>query len=135
MTLTYWNGTILGPYGVKYYLSFRQLMRTVFTVFQLSADQTILKRLHNWDSIPRLTYQVSTKLVERSRTVQCSRIGNHNTQLRQFCKNSKKKWLQTKSYHNPQKEPHIDLTYLSIKAHVLTKQNPDRIHICYLLFI
>lgn len=46
MTLTYWNGTILGPYGVILKFIYRQLSKIVFTVFQLLADLNILKKLH-----------------------------------------------------------------------------------------
>jgi len=45
-TLTYWNGTIVGPYPVTYHLRHSPISNIVFTVFRLSADQITLKRLH-----------------------------------------------------------------------------------------
>lgn len=50
MTLTSWNGTILGPYNVTYiynYSSIRLHSRTGFTHWRLPVDQTI-PRLHLW---------------------------------------------------------------------------------------
>jgi hypothetical protein len=64
MTLTYWNGTILGPYGVILKFIYRQLFKIVFTVFQLPVDLNILKKLHKYNSILKLICLVSIKEME-----------------------------------------------------------------------
>ena len=77
----------------------------VFIVCQYSADQTTQTRPQRWSSIPRSTCPAWIRQMEKSRTAQCSKTGNHNTQLRQFCKSWKRKCLQTKSLPSLQKEP------------------------------
>lgn len=112
MTLTYWNGTILGPYPVNNSFMFSQTSSIVFIVCLLFAVLIIPTSHQKWSLIPKLTCQASTKPTVESRTVQYLKTGNHNTPLKPFCKSSKRKCLQTKNLPNPQKGPAIERLYI-----------------------
>jgi hypothetical protein len=53
MTLTYWNGTILGPYKVFSFLIFRLISKTEFTAYQSNVDLTIQPNHQKLNSIPK----------------------------------------------------------------------------------
>ena len=74
MTLSYWNGTILGPYKVNV-LSSRPTSKTGSTVCPLNADPITLNRLPLSNSIIKSVCPVSTKITVESTIYLCSKTG------------------------------------------------------------
>lgn len=56
ITLTNWNGTILGPYNVLIYIYIRLLMITEFIPYLLLLDLAIHKKLLKLDILPKLMF-------------------------------------------------------------------------------
>lgn len=86
----------------------RPLSRTESTVCQFIVVLIIHKKHLKWNSTIKSTFPVSTKVMEESKTVHYWKTGNHNTPLKPFSKNSKKKWLLIRNFHNPLKVPLIE---------------------------
>ena len=67
MTMTYWNGTIIGPYNVSSLL-FRLFSTEESTVSKYSADQTTPRNRWRFPSPTRSTFPASTRTVEKLTT-------------------------------------------------------------------
>lgn len=86
----------------------RPLLRTESTACQFIVVLIIHKKHLKWNSTIKSTSPASTKAMAESKTVHYWKTGNHNTPLKLFSKNSKKKWSLIRNSHNPLKVPLIE---------------------------
>lgn len=124
MTLTYWNGTILGPYNVTI-LSFRLASMAGSIAWRLCAGPSTLWNLHRFPSWPRLASRASIKQTVKWRTYQNWRTGSLKLLWRESWLVWKTKWWPTSLLNNPLKVLIIDKIsfnhpiILSISAQIL----------------
>lgn len=107
MTLSYWNGTILGPYKV-YTASSRPTSMDASTVFQSNAGPNTPRSLPSWSSIIKSTFPAWIKAMATCRTWVFSRPGNRPPPFSMFSLPSKTRWWPTKASSSPLKTPTID---------------------------
>lgn len=107
MTMTNWNGTILGPYQVPF-LIFRLLSITEFIVWKSSVGLITPKNPHKSHSSRKSISPVSTKQTEKSKIWGCWRTGSRLLRFRIFWCSWKMKWQPTRDSSNHQKVSNTD---------------------------
>jgi len=107
MTLTNWNGTILGPYKVHTTL-FRLTSKIEFTAWVSSAVPTTLKWPLPWYSPIRSTYLQLTRTLELSTSSLSFKPGRTPQPSSRFWLPLRTRWWQTRDSNNLPKMRSID---------------------------